>query len=154
MTPVPTFVGQLAHRQATSRRATVQDVNDRLADASSERGEYRQYLMEAQKELQKTRAELLEWSEGLSELKTVMEGLDGDLSDLFGETEYSAVMTEALEATRRLPGAPAPRPIACSMMPRATGRHLRRLLPTRQGRLCRGSVCRCFLLGSIPLQNA
>jgi hypothetical protein len=93
----------------THRRGCLQDVNDRLATASSERGEYRQYLMEAQKELQKTRAELLEWSEGLSELKSVMEGLDGDLSDLFGEAEYSSVMSEALEATRRLPGAHARR---------------------------------------------
>jgi chromosome segregation ATPase len=82
----------------------LQEVNERLATASSERGEYRQYLMEAQKELQNTRAELLEWSEGLSELKEVMEGLDGDLSDLFGDTDYANVVTEALSAARRLPG--------------------------------------------------
>ena len=61
--------------------------------------------MEAQKELQNTRSELLEWSDGLSELKEVMEGLDGDLSDLFGDTDYANVVTEALAATRRLPGA-------------------------------------------------
>lgn len=61
--------------------------------------------MEAQKELQNTRTELLEWSDGLSELKEVMEGLDGDLSDLFGDTDYANVVSEALAATRRLPGA-------------------------------------------------
>lgn len=82
------------------------DVNARLATASSERGEYRHYLMEAQKELQNTRTELLEWSEGLSELKEVMEGLDGDLSDLFGDSEYASVVSEALAAARSLPDGP------------------------------------------------
>lgn len=43
----------------------VQEVNDRLETATNERSEYRQYLLEAQQELQQTRDELLEWSEGL-----------------------------------------------------------------------------------------
>ena len=43
----------------------MQEVNDRLETATNERSEYRQYLLEAQQELQHTREELLEWSEGL-----------------------------------------------------------------------------------------
>lgn len=45
--------------------SVVQEVNDRLETATNERSEYRQYLLEAQQELQQTRDELLEWSEGL-----------------------------------------------------------------------------------------
>lgn len=104
----PSYSADLLERacvlNSSETRSHVQDVNQRLATASSERGEYRQYLMEAQKELQNTRTELLEWSEGLSELKEVMEGLDGDLSDLFGDTDYANVVNEALTAARRLPG--------------------------------------------------
>eukprot|EP00892_Ulva_mutabilis_P011698 jgi/Ulvmu1/8900/UM049_0082.1 len=85
--------------QRTEARLT--EVNDRLETATNERSEYRQYLLEAQQELQQTREELLEWSEGLQELKTVMEDLDGDLTDLFGEGDWSAV-TDAIEATRSL----------------------------------------------------
>jgi hypothetical protein len=80
----------------------LQDVNKRLMTASNERSEYRRYLLEAQQELQQTRAELLEWSEGLVELKSVMEGLDEDLSDLFGPGEYSEAVTEALSAAASL----------------------------------------------------
>lgn len=43
----------------------------------------------------------------MQELKTVMEDLDGDLTDLFGEGDWTAV-SDAIEATRllRSPGAP------------------------------------------------
>lgn len=50
---------------------------------------------------------LLDHQRCMQELKTVMEDLDGDLTDLFGEGDWTAV-SDAIEATRllRQPGAP------------------------------------------------
>ena len=54
-------------------------------------------MLDAQAELQATRDELVHWSEGLVELKNVMEGLDEDLGALFGEDRYDEVMASVRE---------------------------------------------------------
>ena len=90
----------------------VQEVQARLQTASNERGEYRQYLLEAQAELQQTRTELVEWSDGLVELKAVMEGLDDDLTTLFGDGDYQDAVSDAMSLADAL-GAGALPPTAC-----------------------------------------
>jgi hypothetical protein len=82
----------------------VQDVQARLATATSERSEYRQYLLEAQAELQQTRSELVAWSDGLVELNTVMGGLDDDLTALFGEGPYQEAVGAAMSLTNAIGG--------------------------------------------------
>lgn len=86
--------------QRTDER--LREVQTRLQTASNERSEYRQYLLEAQAELQQTRTELVEWSDGLVELKAVMEGLDEDLTTIFGEGEFSAAVSDAMSLTETL----------------------------------------------------
>jgi chromosome segregation ATPase len=82
----------------------MQEVQRRLKEATNERSEYRQYLLEAQAELTEARNELLDWSEGLQELNAVVEGLDTDLASAFGEGAYGAAVAEALRLSESLSG--------------------------------------------------
>lgn len=76
----------------------------RLTKATSERSEYRQYLLEAQAELCQTRSELVAWSDGLVELNSVMGGLDDDLAALFGEGPYQEAVGAAMSLTATIGG--------------------------------------------------
>lgn len=77
-----------------------------MREATNERSEYRQYLLEAQEELTEARNELLDWSEGLQELNTIVEGLDTDLASAFGHGAYGAAVAEALRVSESLSGVP------------------------------------------------
>lgn len=78
----------------SEKEELLDEAYDRLRRSTHERSEYRRYLLEAEQELQTTRANLMEWSQGLMELKSVMEGLDNDLSDLVGPAAYRAALSE------------------------------------------------------------
>jgi predicted nucleic acid-binding Zn-ribbon protein len=84
----------------------LQEVQRRLKEVTNERSEYRQYLLEAQAELTEARNELLEWCDGLQELNAVVEGLDTDLADAFGEGVYGEAVAEALRLSESLSGMP------------------------------------------------